>query len=46
MLEGIKPKVGKLGGFRVSKDAKNAAMIMELINIKLITWEELGGWLQ
>jgi hypothetical protein len=46
MLKSVKAKVGKFGSFGVSKDAKYAAMIVELINIKLITWEELGGWLQ
>ena len=46
MLKGIKSQIGEFGGFRVSIDPKNATMIVELINIKLITWEELGGWLQ
>jgi hypothetical protein len=46
MLKGIKTKEGKLGGVRVSINPENAAMVMKLINVKLITWEELGGWLQ
>ena len=46
MLQGIKSEIGELGGFRVSIHPKNPAMIVEFIDIKLITWEELGGWLQ
>jgi hypothetical protein len=46
MLQGIKSKVGELGGFRVSIDPKNPAVVMKLVDIKLISWEELGGWLQ
>jgi hypothetical protein len=46
VLKGVKAKVGKLGRFRVSKNPKNATVIMKLIDIKLIAWEELGGWLQ
>jgi hypothetical protein len=46
MLEGIKAQESKLGGVRVPINPENATVIMKLINIKLIVWEELGGWLQ
>jgi hypothetical protein len=46
MLKGIKAKIGKLGGFRVSINPENAAMIVKLIDLKLISREELGSWLQ
>jgi len=46
MLESIKSEIGELGGVRVSIDPKNPAMIMKLIESKLNTWDELGGWLQ
>jgi len=46
VLEGIKSEIGEFGGFRVSIDLKNPTMIMKLIDNKLKTREELGGWLQ
>jgi hypothetical protein len=43
MLQGVKAKIDELGGFRVSINPKNPAMVMELVDIKLKAWEELGG---